>query len=94
VILANSYQVDDAPRLAPIRSEETPDMPAWPWIVRCGGFAPSPREWAHNLYDWTDTISPMFNFGKPRTAGDWLVHVAGAIVALFLVWWLLRLYVL
>ena len=36
----------------------------------------------------------MFNFGKPKTAADWLVHVAGAIVALFLVWWLLRLYVL
>ena len=38
--------------------------------------------------------SSMFNFGKPKTAADWLVHVAGAIVALFLVWWLLRLYVL
>ena len=36
----------------------------------------------------------MFNFGKPKTAADWLVHVATAIVALFLVWWLLRLYVL
>ena len=36
----------------------------------------------------------MFNFGKPKTAADWLVHVAGAIVALFLVRGLLRLYVL
>ncbi len=36
----------------------------------------------------------MFNFGKPKTAGDWIVHVAGAIVALFLVWWMLRAYVL
>ena len=36
----------------------------------------------------------MFNFGKPKTAGDWIVHVAGAIVALFLIWWMLRLYVL
>ena len=35
----------------------------------------------------------MFNFGKPKTAGDWLVHIAGAIVALFLVWWMLRVYV-
>jgi hypothetical protein len=36
----------------------------------------------------------MFNFGKPKTAGDWIVHVAGAIVAIFLIWWMLRLYVL
>jgi hypothetical protein len=36
----------------------------------------------------------MFNFGKPKTAGDWFVHIAGAIVAIFLVWWMLRLYVL
>jgi hypothetical protein len=36
----------------------------------------------------------MFNFGKPKTVGDWIVHIAGAIVALFLVWWMLRLYVL
>jgi hypothetical protein len=42
----------------------------------------------------TDTISRMFNFGKPRTAGDWIVHVLGAVVALFLVWWLLHMYVM
>jgi hypothetical protein len=36
----------------------------------------------------------MFNFGKPKTAGDWIVHVAGAIVAMFLIWWMLRIYVL
>jgi hypothetical protein len=36
----------------------------------------------------------MFNFGKPKTAGDWIVHIAGALVALFLVWWMLRMYVL
>jgi hypothetical protein len=39
-------------------------------------------------------LFPMFNFGKPRTAGQWLAHVVLGIVALFLVWWLLRLYVL
>lgn len=37
---------------------------------------------------------PMFNFGKPKTAGDWIVHILGAIVAIFLVWWMLRMYVL
>jgi len=36
----------------------------------------------------------MFNFGKPKTVGDWIVDVAGAIVAIFLVWWMLRMYVL
>lgn len=36
----------------------------------------------------------MFNFGKPKTVGDWIVHIAGAIVAIFLVWWMLRTYVL
>jgi hypothetical protein len=36
----------------------------------------------------------VFNFGKPKTVGDWIVHVAGTIVAIFLVWWMLRLYVL
>jgi len=36
----------------------------------------------------------MFNFGKPKTTGDWLVHFAGAVVAIFLVWWMLRMNVL
>jgi hypothetical protein len=36
----------------------------------------------------------MFNFGKPKTVGDWTIHVAGAIVAIFLIWWMLRIYVL
>lgn len=40
------------------------------------------------------TIPIVFNFGKPKTAGDWIVHIAGAVVAIFLVWWMLRLYVL
>lgn len=36
----------------------------------------------------------MFNFGKPKTPGDWIVHIAGGIIAIFLVWWMLRMYVL
>jgi hypothetical protein len=36
----------------------------------------------------------MFNFGKPKTVGDWIVHIVGAIIAIFLIWWMLRLYVL
>jgi hypothetical protein len=39
-------------------------------------------------------IAAMFNFGKPKTAGQWMAHVVLGIVALFLVWWMLRLYVL
>jgi hypothetical protein len=40
------------------------------------------------------TITPMFNFGNPKTPSQWMVHVAGAIVALFLIWWMLQMYVL
>jgi hypothetical protein len=36
----------------------------------------------------------MFRFGRPTTPGHWLAHIALAIVALFLVWWLLRVYVM
>jgi hypothetical protein len=36
----------------------------------------------------------VFNFGKPKTAGDWIGHFLLVIVALFLVWWMLRLFVL
>lgn len=35
----------------------------------------------------------MFNFGRPKTAADWIVHILGAIVALFLIWWMFRVYV-
>jgi hypothetical protein len=37
---------------------------------------------------------PIFNFGKPKTAADWIVHIAGAIVAILLVGWMLRVWVL
>ncbi len=30
----------------------------------------------------------MFNFGSPETTGGWLVHVAGAIFAIFLIYWM------
>jgi hypothetical protein len=36
----------------------------------------------------------MFKVGRPGTPGQWLVHIMLAIVALFLVWWLLHVYVL
>lgn len=30
----------------------------------------------------------VFNFGKPKTAGDWIAHVLLVAVALFLLWWI------
>ncbi|HUO16339.1 MAG TPA: hypothetical protein VMX38_15240 [Verrucomicrobiae bacterium] len=36
----------------------------------------------------------MFNFGRPKTVGDWIVHIVGAIITIFLIWWMLRMYVL
>jgi hypothetical protein len=36
----------------------------------------------------------VFNFGNPKTPGQWIGHIIGAIVALFLIWWMLRLFVL
>lgn len=31
------------------------------------------------------SLNGMINFGKPKTVGDWIIHIAGAIVAIFLV---------
>jgi hypothetical protein len=36
----------------------------------------------------------MFRIGRPETPGQWIVHIVLGIVALFLVWWMLRAYVL
>jgi hypothetical protein len=38
--------------------------------------------------------SPVPNRTEPRTAGQWIRYVVVAVIALFLIWWLLRLYVL
>jgi len=34
----------------------------------------------------------VFNFGRPKSTGQWVAHFAMAIIALFLVWWMLRVY--
>lgn len=36
----------------------------------------------------------MFRIGRPETPGQWIAHILLAIVALFLVAWMLRVYVL
>ena len=35
----------------------------------------------------------VFNFGRPKTSGQWIGHIAMAIIALILVCWMLRVYV-
>jgi hypothetical protein len=35
----------------------------------------------------------MFNFGRPSTPGQWIGHLMLGIVALFLIWWMLRVFV-
>jgi hypothetical protein len=35
----------------------------------------------------------VFNFGRPKTPGQWIGHIAVVIIALFLVWWMLRAYI-
>jgi Mg2+ and Co2+ transporter CorA len=36
----------------------------------------------------------MFRFGRPETPGHWIIHILMAIVALFLIWWMFRAFVL
>jgi len=38
--------------------------------------------------------TPMFKLGKPETPFQWIAHVLLGIVALFLVWFMIRAYVL
>jgi hypothetical protein len=60
----------------------------------CNGWQADKWEAANAGAGWACYHRHMFNFGKPKTAGDWIVHILGAALAIFLVWWLLRLYVL
>ena len=77
VILANDYQVNDAVRFVPFRPGETQRMPVRPWIVRDRGFAPSPREWAHNSCHWTATIASCSTSAgrKPPPTGSSMSQV-------------------
>jgi len=36
----------------------------------------------------------MFQLGRPRTPGQWIGHIVLGIVALLMIWWMLRVYVL
>ncbi len=74
-------------------------------LVRASYMVVPVDEWALRIIALAGPITPihssaacyhssMFNFGKPKTVGDWIVHIAGAIVAIFLIWWMLRVYVL
>ena len=35
----------------------------------------------------------VLNLSKPKTPGQWIVHIVAALIALFLIAWLLRLYI-
>jgi hypothetical protein len=45
---------------------------------------------------WASTCYHSFveNRTEPKTAGQWVRYIVVAVIALFLVWWMLRLYVL
>lgn len=36
----------------------------------------------------------MFRLGRPETAEQWVVHAILAIVALAMVWWMIRAFIL
>jgi hypothetical protein len=36
----------------------------------------------------------MFRFGRPSTPAGWIGHAILAVIALALVWWMLRVFVL
>ena len=40
-----------------------------------------------------EMISPMENRTEPKTVSGWIRYIVVAAIALFLVWWLLRLYI-
>ncbi|MGB9414700.1 MAG: hypothetical protein WCB58_00165 [Acidobacteriaceae bacterium] len=35
----------------------------------------------------------VLNLSKPKTPAQWMVHIVAALIALFLIAWLLRLYI-
>lgn len=35
----------------------------------------------------------MFNKDEPKTAGQWVSRIVVAMIALFLIWWMLRVFV-
>ena len=47
-----------------------------------------PAPLAPTCYD-----GPVTNRTEPKTVGQWIRYVIVAVIALFLVWWMLRVYV-
>jgi len=35
----------------------------------------------------------MFNLGSPKTPAQWIGHLVLAFIALFLVWWMIRVFI-
>ena len=55
-----------------------------------GGFCICPSSGKLPLRD----SRSMFRFGKPETPAQWIGHLVLALVALFLIWWMFRAFVL
>ena len=49
---------------------------------------------AINVLPLTCSVVQVQNQTEPRTVGQWIRYFVVAVIALFLVWWMLRLYVL
>jgi hypothetical protein len=42
---------------------------------------------------WPVLLWRVLNLSKPKTPAQWMVHIVAALIALFLIAWLLRLYI-
>jgi hypothetical protein len=64
---------------------------------------PRRRRWSRSRLSWAELSHKieveglplnMENRTEPRTVGQWIRYIVVSVIALFLVWWMLRLYVL
>jgi hypothetical protein len=64
------------------------------------GFDSIPQDQKHKRYGVISGAilicyhHPVANRTEPKTAGQWIRYIVVAAIALYLVWWMLRVYVL
>jgi hypothetical protein len=58
-------------------------------VCGCFHFAEGPVREPGKCYHFR-----VFSLSRPKTPGQWIAHIGAGIIALFLVWWQLRVYVL
>jgi hypothetical protein len=66
----------------------------FPHQMQLPGFSALAGVLPATLNQSSGSIAPMFNFGRPRTPLQWIGHIVLGIVALMLVMWMLRVFVL